>query len=62
MEIIETIEGKIFDNLISSIYEEREKIIKAFIAEYGCKPEEIEQIVQYTGNEIKWFVRKKLGA
>ncbi len=59
MEIIETIEAKIFDNLITSIYEQREQIITGFIAQYGCKPDEIEQVVQYTGNEIKWFVRKK---
>lgn len=59
MEVIETIEAKIFDNLITSIYEQREQIVAAFIAQYGCKPDEVEQIVQYTGNEIRWFVRKK---
>ncbi len=59
MEIIETIEAKIFDNLISSIYEQREQIITAFLAQYECKPDEIEQVVQYTGNQITWFVRKK---
>ena len=61
MEIIETIEGKILDTLISSIYEQREQIITAFIAQHGCNPDEVEQVVQYTGNEIKWFIRKKQG-
>lgn len=56
MKIIKTIEAEIF---LDSIYEQREKIIKAFIAQYKCKPDEIEQVVEYTGNSIKWFVRKR---
>ena len=56
---MEIIEAKILDNLITSIYEQREQIITAFLAQHGCKPDEIEQVVQYTGNQIKWFVRKK---
>jgi len=59
MEIIESIEAKILDNLLASIYQQREQIIAAFIAQYGCKPDEIEQVVQYTGDKIKWFIRKK---
>ena len=59
METIETIKTKILDNLITSIYDQREQIVTAFIAQYGYKPDEVEQVVQYTGNGIKWFVRKK---
>jgi hypothetical protein len=51
MEIIETI--------LSSIYKERENIIAAFIAQYQCKPDEVEQVFEYTGNTIKWSIRKK---
>lgn len=61
MEINEIIDAKIWDNLITSIYEQREEIIKAFIAQYGFKPDEVEQVIQYGRDSIKWFVRKKEG-
>lgn len=46
--------------LLDQIYSQREEIMKAFIAKYGCEPDECEQIIiGDTENVIRWFVRKK---
>lgn len=44
---------------LSSIYEQREKILEAFIAQYKLKPDEVEQVVEYTNNGIRWYLKKK---
>lgn len=41
------------------VLSQREEIIIAFIAKYGCNPEEIEQVEQRTKNGTIWFLRKK---
>lgn len=37
---------------------QREEILKAFIAKYKCNPEEVEQVVEQSGDRITWRVRK----
>lgn len=38
---------------------EREEILTAFIAKYGCEPDEIEQVEEPTEFGMKWYVRMK---
>jgi len=40
------------------LYAQREEILAAFIAKYGCNPDEIEQIYETSGNQVRWYVRK----
>lgn len=42
--------------------EQREEIVKAFIAQHGCSPDECEQVIENTTTGTKWYVRKKAGA
>ena len=50
-------------SLASKIYkdvlEQREEILKAFIAKHGYQPEEIEQVFQSTPDGFRWWVRKR---
>jgi chorismate mutase len=39
------------------IHEQREEILEAFIAKYGCEPQDLVQIIQQTEEGIKFFVR-----
>lgn len=46
--------------LLDQIFSQREEIMTAFIAKYGCEPDECEQvIISDRENTIRWFVRKK---
>lgn len=45
----------------TTILEQREEILSAFIAKYGLEPNEIEQVEQQNENETIWFVRKRIG-
>ncbi len=46
--------------LLTRIHSQREEILTAFIAKYGCEPEECEQVVICSHDStIKWFVRKR---
>ena len=45
--------------LYNSILEEREKIVRGFIAETGLKPSEIETVEQGTPEGFVWYVRPK---
>ena len=47
---------------LEGIKEQREEIVKAFIAQHGCSPDECEQVVENTTTVTKWYVRKKAGA
>ena len=42
---------------IDEIYANREEILTAFIAKYGCHPDEIEQVCQIEGMETRWYIR-----
>ena len=46
---------KIFDGIMI----QRDEILRAFISQYGCKPDEVEQVVKQSGAEITYSVRKK---
>ena len=58
MENIEILKDEIA-TMVAPIYAQREEILIAFIVKYGLNPNEIEQVVQYSNNGMKWFVRKK---
>jgi hypothetical protein len=45
--------------LMEEIVEQREEILKAFISKYDCQPNECEQIVEYNGNTMIFYVRKR---
>ena len=47
------------ENLYKIIMEQREEILKAFIAEVGCKPSECEQVIEYGVTKVTFTVRKK---
>ena len=46
--------------LTNMVMEQREEIIKAFIAKYNCSPDEIEQVIQTEDNKVVWYLRKKI--
>jgi len=43
--------------IAEKIHEQREEILEAFIAKYGCEPQDLVQIIQQTEGGIKVFVR-----
>lgn len=47
------------DKIRSEIADQREEILKAFLAKYKVQPEECEQIIENTPTGIRWYVRKK---
>lgn len=44
---------------VREIIDQREEILRAFVAKYECGPEEIVQVMQRDGNDVKFCVRKK---
>lgn len=54
---------KIEDNIKVSMHrimEQREKILIGFIAEYGCKPHEVEQIItRMPDGSVSWSLHLK---
>jgi hypothetical protein len=52
------------DKIKLEIIEQREEIIRAFVAKYGLEPEECEQVLDfsdYANHIIHWSVKKKGG-
>lgn len=47
-------------DLLQKIYEQREEILTAFIAKYGCGPDECEQVVQLSPDGEKYWVRLRV--
>lgn len=47
------------DKVYQAIIEQREGILKAFIAETGLKPSECEQILIYNEQGISCYIRKR---
>jgi len=46
--------------MLDDIYRQRKEVLEAFIAKYGCEPDECEQVIVSGPNtEIRWFVQKK---
>ena len=42
------------------VMEQRDEILRAFVAKYGCGPEEIEIVENFEPNAKTWSVRKKI--
>ncbi len=42
------------------IAQQREEILRAFIAKYGWQPDEIEQVQEYRLDGVHWYVRKRV--
>ena len=53
-------ETKTIRDLLDPIFDQREEIIRAFMAKEGLYPDEVEQVVGFTNKGIKWFVRKRV--
>jgi hypothetical protein len=51
---------EITKGILKDIYAQREEILTAFIAKYGCGPDECEQVVQHTSDGEKYWVRIKI--
>jgi hypothetical protein len=41
------------------VNKQREEILKAFVAKYGCEPDQIVQYEQITGRGVKWWFEVK---
>ncbi len=41
------------------IQQQREEILRAFIAKYGWQPDEVEQVQEYRLDGVRWYVRKR---
>jgi hypothetical protein len=44
------------------ISEQKEEIIRAFIAKYGCDADDIELVTQQHPNGSSWYIRRKSSA
>lgn len=51
--------AQLVESELRAIIMQREEIIRAFIAKYGCQPNEIEQIEELTETGRRWYLRKK---
>lgn len=51
---------QLINSRIKAIVDQQEEILIAFIAKYGCEPEEIEQVeVEHPNSGRTWYVRKR---
>ncbi len=44
---------------LDGIYSQREEILRAFLAKYGCDPDEVVQFEETTPTGTKWWVERK---
>ena len=51
--------SEILRDTLNAIHVQREEILRAFVAQYGCEPDEVEQVEQNTPTGKIWFVRKR---
>jgi hypothetical protein len=54
---VERLTGVRVPELLHRISEQREEILTAFVAKYGCGPDECEQVVQRSPDGEKYWVR-----
>jgi hypothetical protein len=54
---VERLTGARVPELLRQISEQREEILTAFVAKYGCGPDECEQVVQRSPDGEKYWVR-----
>lgn len=45
-----------FENIMA----QREEVLRAFIAKHGLLPDKVEQIIEKSGNKIRWYLRRRL--
>lgn len=51
----------ILDVYLKQAMAQREEILLAFVAKYGCHPDEIQQVeLKYPDGKITWHVEKKV--
>ena len=50
---------EITNEVLSKIMSQREEILTAFIAKYGCSPNEITQVVEFTATKVIWTIERK---
>jgi len=48
-----------FKKQYKQVLEQREEILKAFVAKYGCEPDEMVQVHQWKEGASRWYVEKK---
>lgn len=51
--------AQLVESELRLIVEQREEIIRAFIAKYNCLPDEIEQVEELTDMGRRWYLRRK---
>ena len=49
-----------WSEVTAEVMANREEILRAFIAKYGCEPDEIMQYEQLTANGMRWYVQHEL--
>jgi hypothetical protein len=42
-----------------AVLDQREEILRAFVAKYGCQPDEIMQVEERSDNQVRWYVTHK---
>lgn len=42
-----------------AVYKQRDEILRAFVAQYGCLPDECVQVEESTPKGYRWHVRKR---
>ncbi len=46
-------------NVLDGIHSQREEILRAFIAKYGCEPDEVVQVENTTPTGTRWWVERR---
>jgi hypothetical protein len=52
------------NKIMREVIDQREEILRAFLAKYGANPDEVEQVLDmsdYAHGVIRWSIRKKGG-
>lgn len=51
--------GSLPSGVLDKIYEQREAVLKAFVAQMGCKPDEVVQVIRFYPDRVVWGLRHK---
>lgn len=55
--------SKMFDTqtkeTVKKIYAQREEILTAFVAKYGCEPDQVEQVLEMQPTKMIFYVQKR---
>lgn len=52
--------GSLPADVLDKIYEQREAILKSFIAQMGCKPSEVIQVIRFYPDRVVWGLHRKV--